>query len=706
MKNKHNLLRILSICFVATLASCSEQAYPFPFSSKSDTVSSSYSEPSSSSDQISYLPSSSLESSSSSSSSINRHVVSFDTNGGSYVPSQIVEHGEKITKPNDPTRPGYTFVNWTYLGEEWSFIGYVVTENITLVANWTLNQYRLTVNSSNSQAGSVYGSGVFDYNSQVTVYARTNTGYTFLGWYSGSRFLSEELTYTFTMGFDTTITARWNDGNTYMVYFDPAGGTVSISEMEVQYNHSYSFPTPNREGYYFYCWCDKEEYHYYSTSGTWSYDRGANLEATWNAISYSIEYDLNGGDYISGNPTSYTIESNLFIKAPKKTGYTFTGWLTSDGEIIFSITPGMTGDLVLTATWSANKYAFYLESEDNNHGSVELVSGDGYMDEEMIVRAVAKSGYVFDGWYDEKGRISRDETYSFIMPASDYSLEARFFTKEKAENIAMGIALDIGFWDKKATYGMYPTTYVSDTSLSEELDQLEPLESNSFYLYKGSCYFKDVYSRDSYFRFNNGKSVTTGESYWFKCEPIEWDVVGYSEEKVTLVSNYLLDQHIHSSPSNNNYKLSEVRAWINDYFYQTAFALDDSIILTTLVDNSLASTRSTNYVHSCPNTEDKVFLPSYQELTYKFPSYNKSFKCGCIATEYAKFKGVLVNRPDYPGKGPYYSRSPAVSPIPQFEGRLVEEVEASGSISGSSVCEADYIGIRPAITISLSESIV
>lgn len=64
------------------------------------------------------------------------HIVSFDSDGGSDVDNQVIKHGEKIKKPDDPVKLGYNFVNWTYQDEVWSFAGYVVTEDMTLKANW------------------------------------------------------------------------------------------------------------------------------------------------------------------------------------------------------------------------------------------------------------------------------------------------------------------------------------------------------------------------------------------------------------------------------------------------------------------------------------------------------------------------------------------------------------------------------------------
>ena len=64
------------------------------------------------------------------------YTVTFDSDGGSEVTAQTVEYAAKATQPAAPTKAGYLFLGW-YIGEEkWSFIGYSVTENITLTAKW------------------------------------------------------------------------------------------------------------------------------------------------------------------------------------------------------------------------------------------------------------------------------------------------------------------------------------------------------------------------------------------------------------------------------------------------------------------------------------------------------------------------------------------------------------------------------------------
>ena len=67
--------------------------------------------------------------------------VKFLSNGGSDVPDQTVLYGEKIIKPEDPTRDGYTFDAW-YKNldrtELWDFESDTVTGNMTLYAGWKL----------------------------------------------------------------------------------------------------------------------------------------------------------------------------------------------------------------------------------------------------------------------------------------------------------------------------------------------------------------------------------------------------------------------------------------------------------------------------------------------------------------------------------------------------------------------------------------
>ena len=70
--------------------------------------------------------------------------VTFDTDGGSIISEQEVAREHTVTKPEDPTKLGYDFVNWTYNDTEWNFDEDRVKEDITLKANYTLHNYTVT----------------------------------------------------------------------------------------------------------------------------------------------------------------------------------------------------------------------------------------------------------------------------------------------------------------------------------------------------------------------------------------------------------------------------------------------------------------------------------------------------------------------------------------------------------------------------------
>ena len=63
------------------------------------------------------------------------HIVEFDTDGGSIIEDQLIPSGKTATKPANPTKAGYTFDYWEYVGKEYHF-NEIVTTSIKLKAIW------------------------------------------------------------------------------------------------------------------------------------------------------------------------------------------------------------------------------------------------------------------------------------------------------------------------------------------------------------------------------------------------------------------------------------------------------------------------------------------------------------------------------------------------------------------------------------------
>lgn len=126
--------------------------------------------------------SSSSESSPNNGGAVARYTVSFDSSGGSEVASQEVEKGEKADAPLPPTKVGYTLDGW-YLGEEkWSFIGYVVTSDITLVAKWAPNNNSIVYNANGGTGGMASSSGFTGSTITLSPNTFSRNGYDFCGW--------------------------------------------------------------------------------------------------------------------------------------------------------------------------------------------------------------------------------------------------------------------------------------------------------------------------------------------------------------------------------------------------------------------------------------------------------------------------------------------------------------------------------------------
>lgn len=79
---------------------------------------------------------------------------------------------------------------------------------------------------------------------------------------------------------------------------------------------------------------------------------------TFNAstITYSIDYELNGGSVATANPTSYTVESDTFtLNNPTREGYNFLGW-SEEGKSGYTetvtVTKGTYGNKKYIANWA------------------------------------------------------------------------------------------------------------------------------------------------------------------------------------------------------------------------------------------------------------------------------------------------------------------------------------------------------------------
>lgn len=77
---------------------------------------------------------------------INRYTITFDTAGGSEVPSITQDYGTAITPPAAPTRTGYTFAGW-----DKTIPSTMPAGDMTITARWTENQVIVIIRPDDSK---------------------------------------------------------------------------------------------------------------------------------------------------------------------------------------------------------------------------------------------------------------------------------------------------------------------------------------------------------------------------------------------------------------------------------------------------------------------------------------------------------------------------------------------------------------------------
>lgn len=308
--------------------------------------------------------------------------------------------------------------------------------------------------------------------------------------------------------------------------------------------------------------------------------------------------------------------------------------------------------------------------------------------------------YTFNRWNPSLSKVYSNQTYT-----------ATYYREEKINNYTIPTLSNDG---KTITYGLYPQTNINDSSMISALNALTTPESNGWYLYDNEYYAKvSAKPNASYYKFDNGTTIVSGTTYWFKCEPIVWNVLSNTSGEYYIVSSVLLDAHCYYNSTSsrtidgqtvcaNNYKYSDIRTWLNNDFYNSAFALGNSYIQTTTVDNSASTTESGSNPYACANTQDKVFLPSYQDYINSSYGFSTSIVSTstryCRTTDWARARGstYYTSSESYQYNGYYWTRSPDND---YFDGAC--GFRPDGWLTISSVNDTDN-SVRPGLTIKIA----
>ena len=318
----------------------------------------------------------------------NKYTITFDTNGGSEIAPITQDYGTQIAAPANPTRKGYTFKGWDKEIPET-----MPAENITVKAQWEINQYTITFDTN---GGSEIAPITQDYGTKITAPDNpTRKGYTFKGW-------DKEIPETMPAE-NITVKAQWKI-NQYTITFDTNGGS-EIAPITQDYGTEITAPdNPTRKGYTFKGW-DKEIPETMPAENI-------TVKAQWEINQYTIAFDTNGGSEIAPITQDYGTEITA-PDNPTRKGYTFKGW---DKEIPKTMPAE---NITVKAQWEINQYTITF---DTNGGSEIAPITQDYGTKITVPDNPTRKGYTFKGW---------DKEIPETMPAENITITARWRDTEK-----------------------------------------------------------------------------------------------------------------------------------------------------------------------------------------------------------------------------------------------------------------------------------
>ena len=342
----------------------------------------------------------------------NQYTITFDTNGGSEIAPITQDYGTEITAPDNPTRKGYTFKGWDKEIPET-----MPAENITVKAQWEINQYTITFDTN---GGSEIAPITQDYGTEITAPDNpTRKGYTFKGW-------DKEIPETMPAE-NITVKAQW-EINQYTITFDTNGGS-EIAPITQDYGTEITAPdNPTRKGYTFKGW-DKEIPETMPAENI-------TVKAQWEINQYTITFDTNGGSEIAPITQDYGTEITA-PDNPTRKGYTFKGW---DKEIPETMPAE---NITVKAQWEINQYTITF---DTNGGSEIAPITQDYGTEITAPDNPTRKGYTFKGW---------DKEIPETMPAENITITARWKDTEKPTG---EIIIGTNKWNEflnKLTFGIF-----------------------------------------------------------------------------------------------------------------------------------------------------------------------------------------------------------------------------------------------------------
>lgn len=337
------------------------------------------------------------------------------TGGTASVNKSSVEYGGSAIWTATPST-GYNFSKWSNGSTTNPLTVSNITANTHITPVFVLKSYTVTWNpnggtvdptSTTKTHGSTLGTLP-----TPTRAADAQYTYTFKGWFTATTG-GTQISASTTVTGNVTYYAQWTATlRSYTATFNGnGGGTPSPSTITKTYGSELgTLPTCSRTGYTFLGW-------YTASSGGTKISSTTKITGTvtyyaqWSINSYTLTYNVNGGNAVS--PASKSIQyGSAYGTLPKPTKssdaeytYAFAGWYTaaSGGTQVTANTTMGAGNTTIYAHWTATRRSYTINYQ-TTYGSLNRTSQSvAYGSKGSCILTMpandAQYTYTFQGWY-------------------------------------------------------------------------------------------------------------------------------------------------------------------------------------------------------------------------------------------------------------------------------------------------------------------
>lgn len=330
-------------------------------------------------------------------------------------PKDVLDEPQKID--------GYVFDGWftdsklknPFTG---NFMDYVdLEEPLVLYPKYSLDGWKLTWDL---QGGEFIIEDVFEQYTILTDVPLPNNdivkreGYLLKGWSMNGKLIEY---FTPTIMADATLTAVW-EAVSYTLNYELNGGELYDAEDSFTVEDDFLIAEPVRKAYRFDGWYADRIFTKPITAIESGTTGDKTIYAKWTPITYTISYEVNGGENSPLNPSSYTAENDVQLFAPKRKGYQFKGWYeTCSTDLKESLIAAKDESVILTALWEAKEYTITVNP---NNGS-EIYTQRVKYDEPYTLIVPTLKGHSFIGFTLGNEPIAAVGVYQFAMDISVFA---------------------------------------------------------------------------------------------------------------------------------------------------------------------------------------------------------------------------------------------------------------------------------------------